>query len=134
MDGRDFGSAGLRQAFGLNEERNRRDLLRLLNDFRGQGRSVAAYGAPAKGNTLLNYCGIGVDMLPWTVDSKPLKVGLYTPGMHIPVLPASALYERRPDYVLVLAWNFARAIIDKHRAFRETGARFIVPLPKLEIV
>jgi len=121
------------QAFGLNAERNRSDLLRLLNDFRGQGRSVAAYGAPAKGNTLLNYCGIGVDMLPWTVDRNPLKVGLYTPGMHIPVLPVEAVREVRPDYLLVLPWNFAEEIMRQQRAFAESGGRFILPIPSPRI-
>ena len=121
------------QAFGLNAERNRSDLLRLLNDFRGQGRSVAAYGAPAKGNTLLNYCGIGVDMLPWTVDRNPLKVGLYTPGMHIPVLPVEAVREVRPDYLLVLPWNFAEEIMRQQRAFDESGGRFILPIPSPRI-
>jgi len=117
----------------LNAERNRSDLLRFLNDLRGQGRSVAAYGAPAKGNTLLNYCGIGVDMLPWTVDRNPLKVGLYTPGMHIPVLPVEAVREVRPDYLLVLPWNFAEEIMRQQRAFAESGGRFILPIPSPRI-
>ena len=74
------------------------------------------------------------EMLDFIVDDSPLKQGLYTPGMHIPVVPASELYTQRPDYVVVLAWNFARAIIQKHAAFREAGGCFIIPLPAVEIV
>ena len=94
---------------------------------------MAGYGAPAKGNTLLNYCGIGTDMLSYTVDKNPMKVGLYTPGMHIPVLPVAALLERQPDYVLILAWNFAEEIMRQQQAYRARGGRFIVPLPTPEV-
>ena len=73
-------------------------------------------------------------MLDFIVDDSPLKQGLYTPGMHIPVVPASELYTRRPDYVVVLAWNFAQAIIQKHAAFHEAGGRFVIPLPAVQIV
>ena len=69
----------------------------------------------------------------WIVDDSPLKQGRFTPGMHIPVLPAQAIYERRPDYLLILAWNFAQPIIAKHAAYREGGGRFIVPVPEVEV-
>ena len=95
---------------------------------RARGTQLAGYGAPAKGNTLLNYCGIGPDLLPYTVDKNPLKVGLYTPGMHIPVLPAPTLLERRPDYVLILAWNFADEIIAQQAAVPRRG-RPLHPAP-----
>ncbi len=113
---------------------NRREILRLLEGLKREGKTVAGYGAPAKGNTLLNYCGVTTDLLPYTVDKSPLKVGLYTPGTHIPVLPASTLIERQPDYVLILAWNFAEEIMRQQREYRERGGRFIIQIPTPEIV
>lgn len=120
--------------FGEAASQNRTDLLRLLNGLRANGARLAAYGAPAKGNTLLNYCGIGTDTIPWTVDRNPLKVGLYTPGMHIPVLPVETVMERRPDYLLVLPWNFADEIMRQQRAYADAGGRFILPIPTPRIV
>ena len=122
------------EAFGLRAERNRNDLLRILERLRAEGRSVAGYGAPAKGNTLLNFCGIGVDTVPWTVDRNPLKVGLYTPGMHIPVLPVETVIERRPDYLLVLPWNFSEEIMRQQQAYAAAGGKFIIPIPTPQIV
>jgi len=116
-------------AFGEGAERNRRDVRGMLERLRGEGKALAAYGAPAKGNTLLNYCGVGIDLLPWTVDRNPLKVGLYTPGMHLPVLPVETIDERRPDYLLVLPWNFADEIIRQQHAFAGRGGQFIIPIP-----
>ena len=115
-------------------EENRRALRALLAGLRAQGRTVAGYGAPAKGNTLLNYCGITVDELPYTVDRSPLKVGRYTPGAHIPVLPVETLLERQPDYVLILAWNFADEIIAQQDEYRRRGGQFIVPIPTPRVV
>lgn len=115
-------------------EANRTALKSLLGRLRSGGRSVAGYGAPAKGNTLLNYCGITVDDLPYTVDRNPLKVGRYTPGTHIPVLPVETLLEHQPDYVLILAWNFADEIIEQQSAYRRRGGRFIVPIPEPRVV
>ncbi len=120
--------------FARDVRATRERLLALLGRLRDEGRTLAAYGAPAKGNTLLNYCRIGTDLIPYTVDKSPLKVGLYTPGMHLPVLPTSALAERRPDYVLLLAWNFAEEIIGQETAYREAGGRFILPLPEPTVV
>ena len=112
-----------------------RDALReLLMRLKAEGRTVAGYGAPAKGNTLLNYCGIGTDLVPYTVDRSPLKVGTLTPGMHLPVLPADTLVERQPDFVLILAWNFADEIIRQQDAYRQRGGRFIVPIPRPVVV
>jgi hypothetical protein len=79
------------------------------------------------------HFGIGPDLIEYVVDDAPLKVGLYSPGLHVPIVAVSTLYEKRPDYVVVLAWNFADAIIRKHAAFMEGGGRFIVPLPNLAI-
>jgi SAM-dependent methyltransferase len=108
-------------------------LLQLLRELKGAGRRIAGFGAPAKATTLLYQLGIEPGMIDFIVDDSPLKQGRYSPGMHIPVLPAQALYERRPDYVLLLAWNFAQPIMARHAAFQEAGGRFIVPLPALEV-
>ncbi|HTL06580.1 MAG TPA: class I SAM-dependent methyltransferase [Gemmatimonadales bacterium] len=115
--------------FAADVERHRTALRELLTRLQGEGRTLAAYGAPAKGNTLLNYCGIGVELLPYTVDRNPLKVGCFTPGMHLPVLPVESLPERRPDVLVVLAWNFAEEIMRQQRAHTERGGRFLLPLP-----
>jgi novobiocin biosynthesis protein NovU/D-mycarose 3-C-methyltransferase len=113
---------------------NRRAVRGLLESLVRDGHSVAGYGAPAKGNTLLNYCDIGTDLLPYTVDKSPLKVGRLTPGQHIPVLPVETLLERQPDYVLILAWNFAEEIMRQQRTYAQRGGRFILPLPQPRIV
>ena len=112
----------------------RRELVALLERLKREGRSVAGYGAPAKGNTLLNYCGIGIELLPYTVDKSPLKVGLLTPGSHLPVLAAEALLERQPDYCLILAWNFADEVRRQQAEYERRGGRFIVPIPRPRIL
>ena len=116
--------------FALRVERNREQLLQLLQALRSDGKSVAGYGAPAKGNTLLCYCGIGPELLSFTVDRSPLKVGLFTPGMHIPVEPVERIFAAQPDYVLILAWNFAPEIMEFLRPYKERGGRFILPIPE----
>jgi len=115
-------------------ERSRTALVGLLEALTNGGSVVAGYGAPAKGNTLLNYCGLNTRLLPYTVDKSPLKVGLYTPGTHIPVLSVATLLDRRPDYVLILAWNFAEEIMRQQQAYRERGGRFIIPIPDAYLV
>jgi SAM-dependent methyltransferase len=122
------------EEFAVRTAGNRRALRMMLEELRGRGKSVAGYGAPAKGNTLLNYCGIDTTLLPYTVDRNPMKVGMLTPGMHIPVRGAEAIQERRPDYLLILAWNFADEIMDQQRAYREAGGRFIVPIPTPTVI
>lgn len=122
------------RGFEAAVKRNREELRALLRRLRDEGRTVAGYGAPAKGNTLLNYCGIDAQLLAFTVDKNPMKVGLYTPGMHVPVLPVEALLERQPDYVLILAWNFADEILRQQAAYRSRGGRFITPVPLPEIL
>lgn len=115
-------------------EATRTALRSLLHRLRDEGRTVAAYGAPAKGNTLLNYCGIGPDLVAYTVDRNELKVGRYTPGMHLPVRPVETLLEEPPDYILILAWNFADEIMEQLREYRAAGGSFILPIPQPRIV
>ncbi len=122
------------QTFAQDVQAQRAALRGLLERLRDEGKTVAGYGAPAKGNTLLNYCGIGTDLVPYTVDRSALKMGTYTPGMHLPVLPTETLLERQPDYVLILAWNFAEEIMRQQQAYRDAGGRFIVPIPFPKIV
>jgi hypothetical protein len=108
----------------------RDSLLHMLGDLRREGARVAGYGAAAKGNTLLNYCGIGPDLLDYVADKNPLKQGLYTPGMHLPVVEASRLAQDRPDYTLILAWNMADEIVAEQSEYRARGGRFIRPIPE----
>jgi SAM-dependent methyltransferase len=122
------------EQFARDVQGNRRSLRGLLQSLAGGGQTLAGYGAPAKGNTLLNYCGIDAQLLPYTVDKSPLKVGLYTPGTHIPVLPVETLLERQPDFVLVLAWNFADEIMRQQSEYRSRGGRFIIPIPEPVVV
>lgn len=118
-----------RQVLALREK-----LIALLSDLKRQGKTVAAYGAPAKGNTLLNYCGIGTDLIEFTVDRSPHKQGQYLPGSHIPILAPEALSERRPDYALILAWNVADEIASQQQDYLRGGGHFIVPVPEPRIV
>lgn len=120
--------------FARDVQANREAVRTLLSDLREQGKTVAGYGAPAKGNTLLNYCGITTELLPYTVDKSPMKVGLYTPGMHIPVLPVETLLEKQPDYVFILAWNFADEIMRQQSEYKSRGGQFIIPLPEPRVV
>jgi hypothetical protein len=122
------------EAFASRVGQNREKLLTLLRDLKSQGKIVAGYGAPAKGNTLLNYCGITTDLLPYTVDKNPLKVGTFSPGSRIPVLPVSTLLERQPDYVLILPWNFAEEIQQQQQEYARRGGRFIIPIPEPHFV
>lgn len=109
------------------------ELTTLLKGLKAQGKTIAAYGLPAKATTLMYHFGIDGDTIEYVVDDAPLKVGLYSPGLHVPILAVDTLYQRKPDYVVVLAWNFADAIIRRHEAFTQAGGRFIVPLPNLAI-
>jgi hypothetical protein len=98
------------------------------------GRSVAGYGAPGKGNTLLNHCGIRSDLLSYTVDRSPVKQGKFLPGTHIPIYPPERLAETRPDYVLVLPWNLRDEISRQLDYVRSWDGRLVFPIPVLEIV
>jgi hypothetical protein len=109
-------------------------LLGLLGGLKAEGASIAAYGAAAKGSTLLNTFGIGRDTIDFVVDRNVYKHGLLMPGAHVPIRPTETLLTDRPDYVLLLAWNFATEILSQQASYRQTGGRFIVPVPSVEIV
>jgi len=113
---------------------NKMKLVTLLADLKIKGKTIAAYGAPAKGNTLLNYFGIGPEILDYVVDDSPWKQGLYTPGKRIPVVSSRKIYEKKPDYLLILAWNFADSIMKMHDKYKKMGGKFIIPVPKPVII
>jgi SAM-dependent methyltransferase len=120
--------------FAEQVHRSKRELLRFLMAAREAGKSVVGYGAPAKGNTLLNFCGIKTDLLDYTVDVSPHKQGRLLPGTRIPVHPPSRILETRPDYVLILPWNIRDEIMANMAAVRGWGGRFVVPLPQVEVL
>jgi len=129
---------GLTSSARLDEFSNRvsthrEQLNDALNSLTGRA-TVAGYAAPAKGNTLLNYCQIDASRLPFIFDKNPWKVGRFTPGMHIPIRDTGEIEEVRPDYLLILAWNFAEEIIRQQDAFRRHGGQFIIPIPEVKIV
>jgi SAM-dependent methyltransferase len=121
--------------FSRQIDERKRELTELLLGLARDRRRIAGFGAPAKATTLMFHFGLGAETLEYVIDDSPLKQGLYTPGHHIPVVPSSYLYDaaRRPDYALILAWNFADSIMGKHARFREHGGRFIVPLPTVAV-
>lgn len=120
------------KAFATDIDGLGRQLKNLIEGIRAEGKTIAGFGAPAKAATLMYHFGIGAEDIGFIVDDSPLKQGLYSPGLHIPVVASEAIYECRPDFVLILAWNFAQAIMDKHSAFLDGGGHFIVPLPDLK--
>jgi hypothetical protein len=112
----------------------RAELLRFLLDASAAGKTVVGYGAPGKGNTLLNYCGIRPDLLAYTVDRNPYKHGRFTPGVRIPIHPVERIAAERPDYVLVLPWNLRAELLEQLAYLREWGTRLVFPIPRLEVV
>ena len=132
-------AAGLHELSGYAEfaqrvAKVRRDLLRFLIDAAERGERVVGYGAPGKGNTLLNHCGIRPDLLAYTVDRNPYKHGRFTPGTRIPILPPERIAEDRPDYVLVLPWNLRQELTAQLAYVAEWGGRLVFPIPNLEVV
>jgi SAM-dependent methyltransferase len=124
---------GTYAAFAERVKETKRKLLDFLITARRAGKSVVGYGAPGKGNTLLNYCGIRTDFLDYTVDRNPYKHGKFLPGTHIPVLPPERIAETRPDYLLILPWNFKGEIMEQMAFIRGWGGKFVVPIPEVTI-
>ena len=129
-----YGDPALYRAFGERVARDKRQILELLIGLRAEGLRIAGYGAPAKGNTLLNYCGIRTDFVEYTCDLSPHKQGHLLPGTHIPIRSPDALREDRPDVVLILPWNLRDEIMEQLSFIREWGGRFAVRSPELQIV
>lgn len=113
---------------------NKEKLIRLLKSLKSSGAKIAGYGAPAKGNTLLNYVGINNKILEYIVDDSPYKQGLFTPGTHVPVIDATLFKKDSPDFLIVLAWNYAESIISKCQDFQSRGGKFIIPVPEPKIL
>jgi hypothetical protein len=121
-------------SFGPTVEATKRALLGFLIEARADGRRVVGYGAPGKGNTLLNYCGIRTDLVEFLVDRNPYKHGRFTPGTHIPIAPPDRLRESRPDLVLVLPWNLRTELVEQLAYVGEWGGRLVFPIPTVEVV
>ncbi|MDP2239870.1 MAG: class I SAM-dependent methyltransferase [Burkholderiales bacterium] len=122
------------RAFAERVKATKRLLLRFLIDAREAGKHVVGYGAPAKGNTLLNYCGVRTDLLEYTVDRSPHKQGHFLPGTHIPVYAPEKIRETRPDYVLILPWNLKNEIVEQMAEVRSWGGKFVVPIPQVKVL
>ena len=121
-------------AFDDKVKRTKRRLLEFLVTAKNQGKRIAGYGAPAKGNTLLNYCGVRADFLDFTVDRSPHKQGCFLPGTRLPIFPPDKLKEARPDYVLILPWNLKDEIVQQVGYIRDWGGRFVVPIPEVAVL
>jgi 2-polyprenyl-3-methyl-5-hydroxy-6-metoxy-1,4-benzoquinol methylase len=128
-----FASLDTYGAFEEQVKETKRKLLEFLIQARRKGKSIAGYGAPGKGNTLLNYCGVRTDFLDYTVDRNPYKQGKFLPGTHIPICHPDKIKETRPDYVLILPWNFKDEIMKQIAYIRDWGGQYLVPIPEVTI-
>ena len=131
-------NAGLRTlppylAFNERVVQTKRRLLQFLIEAKERGKSIVGYGAPAKGNTLLNYCGISTDFLDYTVDRNPVKQGQFLPGVHIPIHAPDMIQQTRPDYLLILPWNLREEVMQQMSGIREWGGEFVVPIPEVKV-
>ncbi|MGH8093090.1 MAG: methyltransferase domain-containing protein [Chthoniobacterales bacterium] len=120
-------------AFARKVEATKRHILRFLIEAKEKGESVVGYGAPGKGNTLLNYCGIRTDLVDYTVDRNPYKQGKYTPGSRIPIFPPEEIRRTKPDFLFILPWNLKTEIMAQNEFIREWGGRFVVPIPEVTV-
>jgi len=127
------GSAQYFDSFSVSIEKTKMQLTELLDSLATGGKTIAGYGAAIGSTTMIYHLELG-ETLKFLVDDDPRNQGLYSPGYHIPVLPSDAIYERNPEYVLILAWRYAEPIIKKHQAYLDNGGHFIVPLPELTVV
>ncbi|MEH6360506.1 MAG: methyltransferase C-terminal domain-containing protein, partial [Amylibacter sp.] len=109
-------------------------LLRFLLDAKAKGKTVAGYGAAAKGNTLMNYAGIRPDLMPFVCDAAKAKIGQYLPASHIPILPPSVLADNRPDYLVILPWNIADEVMNQNAELAKRGTKFVVAVPELKVI
>jgi 2-polyprenyl-3-methyl-5-hydroxy-6-metoxy-1,4-benzoquinol methylase len=126
-------SLALYHSFSANVVGTKRKLLKFLDGAKQEGKKIVGYGAPAKGNTLLNYCGIGVNYLDYTVDRSPHKQGRFLPGSHIPIVSPEKVKETKPDYLLILPWNLKDEIMEQMEGIREWGGKFVVPIPEVRV-
>ena len=129
-----YGKLEVYRAFEEQVRATKRKLLTLLIDAKNKGKRVAGYGAPGKGNTLLNYCGIREDLVAFTVDKNPYKQGRFLPGTHIPIYSPEKIDSEKPDYILILPWNFKDEILKQLAHARAWGAKFIVPIPEATVL
>ena len=128
-----FGQLNHYLSFGLRVETTKRKLLSFLISAKQEGKHVVGYGAPAKGNTLLNYCGVRTDLIDYTVDRSPHKQGHFLPGVHIPIYEPERVRDTRPDYLLILPWNIREEVMQQMSYIREWGGKFVVPIPEVQV-
>ena len=128
-----FGRLNHYLSFNPQVEATKRKLLSFLISARQQGKRVVGYGAPAKGNTLLNYCGVRTDLIDYTVDRSPHKQGHFLPGVHIPIYAPEKVRETRPDYLFILPWNLREEVMQQMAFIREWGGQFVVPIPEVKV-
>ena len=132
----DMGLADIRTYALFSEKvvRTKRLLVDFVHKVKKDGKKIVGYGAPAKGNTLLNYCQIGTDLLPYTVDISPYKQDRFLPGVHIPVFHPDKIKETKPDYLLILPWNIKKEVMEQMSYIREWGGQFVIPIPQVELI
>jgi SAM-dependent methyltransferase len=128
-----FGRLNHYLSFGQQVEATKRKLLSFLISARQEGKRVVGYGAPAKGNTLVNYCGVRTDLIDYTVDRSPHKQGHFLPGVHIPIYAPEQIRQTRPDYMLILPWNLREEVMQQMAFIREWGGKFVVPIPEVKV-
>ena len=122
------------ETFKTNVQKSRENLVNLLKELKAQGKKVAGYGATSKSTTIMNYCGVGTDLIEYISDTTPIKQGKFTPGMHIPVVPYETFKSTPPDYAVLFAWNHAEEIMEKEKDFMAGGGKWIVHVPEVMVV